>query len=258
MGHLGQDMDIFWDIFSDGAAGQAWVEKDKDEDKLGTGDQPDTTDRDENTDTWTDSAKEDPKWTEISKDVLDKDNKDDVIVDDAGGEGDKKPDLKEWETDQVLDDLVKDLEDNIDKVDDGDADAKQVLQNTLSDLQKANLRIKELEEEWKTFQDKYFEKFGENSELNLMKPLIQTVQDDPELFLLVKSYKTSDSDSKVNSLVAMLEKETGMNVSSYLTDNGKGAMSSATSTGSDSGMMKPVNKEFTPDKVQSTDSEDLF
>jgi len=54
-----------------------------------------------------------------------------------------------------------------------------------------------------------------------MKPLVQTVQEDPELFLLVKSYKGSDSDAKVNSLVKMLEKETGKDVSSYLTDNGK-------------------------------------
>jgi len=69
------------------------------------------------------------------------------------------------------------------------------------------------------FQDKYFEKFSETSEYNLMKPYIDIVQNDPELFLLVKSIKSDNSEDKLNNLVAMLEKESGVNVSSYLTDN---------------------------------------
>ena len=289
MGHLGQDMDIFGDIFSDQAADQAgWTDK-KNKDK-GAGDQPDNTERDNNTDTWAYSNKEQPKWTEISSDSLrwgntdpdkdsdndtnkstdtDKDSDPDKDWDndtnkstdtdkDSDPDKDWDNDLKEWETDEVLENLVKDLEDNIDKVDGWDVDAKKVLQDTLSDLQKANMRIKELEEEWKTYQDKYFEKFWENSELNLMKPLVETVQEDPELFLLVKSYKNSDWDAKVNSLVKMLEKETGKDVSGYLTDNGKWAMASATSTGSDSWMSQWGRPSFTPDAKQPWQTDELF
>lgn len=251
-------MDIFGDIFSNWASDQASWDKDKDKD-LGTGDQPDNKDGDKSIGAWADLAWDKSTGTEIDKSVLDWVDDIKTWTDIVWDEGDKKTDLKEWETDEVLDDLVKTLEDNIDKVDDGDADAKQVLQNTLSDLQSANIRIKELEDEWKVYQDKYFEKFGENSELNLMKPLIQTVQEEPELFLLVKSYKSSDSDSKVNSLVKMLEKETGMDVSSYLTDNWKGATNSSVQTGADGWMMKAISSDwFTANKIQASDTEDLF
>lgn len=256
MGHLGQDMDIFGDIFSNWAVGPA-DDKDKEKD-LGTGDQTDNTDRDTDKNIWTDLADDKTDTTDKVDIVPDKTDSSNISDEDSNKEDDKKSDLKEWETDEVLDDLVKTLEDNIDKVDDGNADAKQILQNTLSDLQEANLKIKELEEQWKIYQDKYFEKFWESSEMNLMKPLVQTIQEDPELFLLVKSFKSSDSDSKVNSLVRMLEKETGMDVSDYLTDNWKWAMASTTSTWSDSWMKQWAKSDFTPDKVQPTWSEDLF
>ena len=261
--NLGQDMDIFGNMFDDQASDQAGWSNTDDKDK-GTADQADTTDKGEDTSDTTKADADKTTWTEIGAWVLDwtDDKKDDTSSDDSdktGWDDESKPWLKEWETDEILDDLVKDLEDNIDKVDEGWADAKEVLQNTLADLQTANARIKELEDENKTFQDKYYEKFGETSELNLMKPLIQTVQDDPELFLLVKSYKGSDSDSRVNNLVKMLEKETWMDVSSYLTDGWKGAMASTTSTGSDGWMMsKPSSDGFTPNKVQPTTEEELF
>jgi len=227
--------DFTWD-----SLGWEW-----DSDKDGDSDKKGVWDKDSDWDEWKDPDKD---GDDDSSKAWDSDN--DM---DSDKDWDNDWGLKEWETDQVLEDLVKDLEDSIDNVDEWKEDAKDVLNKTLKDLQWANQRIKELEEEWKSYQDKYFEKFWENSELNIMKPMIDTVKWDPELFLLVKSFKWSDNDSKINNLVQMLKTVSWVDVSDKITwkDSWNKEVNS---TWSDDNTTKSKNtSDFIPDKKQESD-----
>jgi len=200
-------------------------------------------------DEWKDPDKD---WDNDSSKAWDTDN--DI---DSDKDWDNDWGLKEWETDQVLEDLVKDLESSVDDVDAWRADAKEVLDKSLKDLQAANIKIKELEEQSKNYQDKYLDKFSENSELSIMKPMMDVVKDDPKLFLLVKSFKWDDTDAKINQLVDVLKDISWVDVSDYMT---KGEWrDKSMETGSDENTTKPnVTSDFTPDKNQTSNDDLVF
>ena len=244
-------MDIFWDLFNESVADPI-AEENKLEDTTGSVDQ---TEDKQGTDAETINTEDKVEDSTTDKEIIPDnpdENKDTDDLEPTNKEGEK------WEGQEVIEDLVEKVEDKIDKVENGNADAVEMLKDTLSDLQEANFRIKELEEDNKQYQDKYFDKYSETSEMSLMKPLVETVKSDPELFLLVKSFKKWDSTEKLDNLIKLVEKESWIDVSKYLLDNWKSAVSSVTWSWSNSWTAAPRSNDWFIPENNNNNSDELF
>lgn len=230
MFNLGKDMDIFWGLLDSEVSDQT--------DETITEENPNDLGAEDQT-AWTEGTTDSNNWEEISTEDTVTDTEDvevkEEITDEVTEENFEKEtnEEKTWEEVieeawNILDDLLKEVNEKIEDSD--NTEQVKMLEELQKNIQEWQIRIKELEEENKVFQDKYFEKFSETSEYNLMKPYIDVVQWDPELFLLVKSFKWNDSEWKLNTLITMIEKESWVDIKEYLTDNWKAAVSWVTST----------------------------
>lgn len=163
-------------------------------------------------------------------------------------------------------DEVDDAMDDLEEVVDASGDAKIVsqlsslkeklaqMQDQISDLEFQNSSLKRQADSANT---KLLDKIGETEWLELNKGALETLDNQPELKLLVKYYN-SDDDASKNRVVGLIkdiyEKFTGENIDDLIKGNSKGEINAAllsAEEGAMSSSKKNEPEEYNPNSIFS-------